>query len=467
MGEKPSAFARRAITSASSGLANAAANDGVHRDVEHRVAREPLELSLQELEALLGDVVGYDVVDADLKMVEAGSVQPGDTIAAEQIAVGNHRGDHPVRPNAADDVIEIGMEERLTAAHRHDPRTQVCEQVDAPKDVTRRNGLRMVVVLVAVRAREVAAPDRNQMRRDGCVWKAERLREHSRLPEPPLESASSTTHPTEIHSHGIDPERACHILIDVATVALVKKGSAGLVPHRTVLRAAGAVRSAGDMPVMKIVTPSLTIERRYSRLWAVLIALVLIMILPVAAAAKEAGKPICVIDMGSNSFRRIVGSFENGRYQQRNTEKMTLGVGDDLARHGRISDPKLADIAKVLSEFKAACEKEGVARVVAIGTAAFREAPNGRQVVDIAASLGIPMEIATEKRESELAYLVGSLGQDGFAVVDNGSRSIELVSQESRVQRYVVFNLGYRIAYETFFAAADYPGQLKSHSAIG
>ena len=33
------------------GLANAAANDGVHRDVEHRVACEPLELSLQELEA--------------------------------------------------------------------------------------------------------------------------------------------------------------------------------------------------------------------------------------------------------------------------------------------------------------------------------------------------------------------------------------------------------------------------------
>ena len=208
---------------------------------------------------------------------------------------------------------------------------------------------------------------------------------------------------------------------------------------------------------MKIVTLSLAIERRYSRLWALLIALVLIMILPMAAVAREAGKPICAIDMGSNSFRRIVGSFENGRYQQRNTEKMTLGVGDDLARHGRISDPKLADIAKVLSAFKAACEKEGVASVVAIGTAAFREAPNGRQVVDIAASLGIPMEIATEKRESELAYLVGSLGQDGYAVIDNGSRSIELVSQESRVQRYVVFNLGYRIAYETFFAAADDP----------
>ncbi|MCA1561867.1 MAG: hypothetical protein LC804_16910 [Acidobacteria bacterium] len=176
-----------------------------------------------------------------------------------------------------------------------------------------------------------------------------------------------------------------------------------------------------------------------------------------AAAANEARTPICAIDMGSNSFRRIVGSFEKGRYEQRNIERRTLGVGDDVARHGRISDPKLAEIEEALSEFKTSCETEGAARVVAIGTSAFREAPNGARAVEIAAKLGIPMEIATEKRESELAYLVGSLGQDGYAVIENGSRSIELVSKDGRAPRYVVFNLGYRLAYEEFFAGADDP----------
>ena len=63
------------------------------------------------------------------------------------------------------------------------------------------------------------------------------------------------------------------------------------------------------------------------------------------------------------------------------------------------------------------------------------------------------MEIATEARESELAYLVGSLGRDGYAVIDNGSRSIELVARENGF-RYHVFNLGYRIAYDQFFAKA-------------
>jgi hypothetical protein len=69
------------------------------------------------------------------------------------------------------------------------------------------------------------------------------------------------------------------------------------------------------------------------------------------------------------------------------------------------------------------------------------------------------MEVATERRETELAYLVGSLGRDGYAVIDNGSRSIELVTRENGAYRFVVFNLGYRVAYDMFFASATDPMQ--------
>jgi len=187
-----------------------------------------------------------------------------------------------------------------------------------------------------------------------------------------------------------------------------------------------------------------------------LVALALLALAPLPARAGGPVQPLCVIDMGSNSFKRIVGSFANGRYEQTAFEKKTLGVGDDLSRHGRISDPKLAEIEQTLAAFQATCAKEGVGRVVAIGTAAFREAPNGSRAVEIAKQLGIPMEIASEQRESELAYLVGSLGVDGYAVIDNGSRSIELVSKQAgREPRYAVVNLGYRLAYEEFFARAE------------
>ena len=176
-----------------------------------------------------------------------------------------------------------------------------------------------------------------------------------------------------------------------------------------------------------------------------------------AATMAQAPRQICAIDMGSNTFRRIVGSFESGRYDQKSIERKSLGVGDDVGRHGRISDAKLAEIEETLIAFARSCQNEGVTRVVAIGTAAFRDAPNGATVIALAAKHRISMEIASERRESELAYLVGSLGREGYAVIDNGSRSIELVSSEGRSRRHVVFDLGYRIAYETFFAAAENP----------
>ena len=177
----------------------------------------------------------------------------------------------------------------------------------------------------------------------------------------------------------------------------------------------------------------------------------------VSRSARQGSGPVCAIDMGSNTFRRIVGSFQNGKYVQQAIEKKTMGVGDEVAQHGRISETKLTEIGAVLSAFKVSCVKDGAARILAIGTAAFRDAANGASVIGVAASAGVPMEIATERRESELAYLVGSLGRDGAAVIDHGSRSIELVSKDAGSPRYAVVSLGYRIAYEKFFAAESDP----------
>jgi exopolyphosphatase/pppGpp-phosphohydrolase len=185
-----------------------------------------------------------------------------------------------------------------------------------------------------------------------------------------------------------------------------------------------------------------------------MVAAVLVIIV---AAALPPASNVCAIDMGSNTFRRIVGSFIDGRYQQAKPELRPVGVGDDVATSGTISQPKLTAIEQVLSAYQAACDREHAAPILAVGTAAFRDASNGREVVEIARRLGIAMEIASEARESELAYLVGSLGADRYAVIDNGSRSVELVARDGSAPLHSVFNLGYRFAYETFFAKADDP----------
>ena len=47
----------------------------------------------------------------------------------------------------------------------------------------------------------------------------------------------------------------------------------------------------------------------------------LVILLVIANPATGAPAPICAIDMGSNSFRRIVGTFESGRYAQRTSRR--------------------------------------------------------------------------------------------------------------------------------------------------
>jgi exopolyphosphatase/pppGpp-phosphohydrolase len=91
---------------------------------------------------------------------------------------------------------------------------------------------------------------------------------------------------------------------------------------------------------------------------------------------------------------------------------------------------------------------------MAVATAAIREAKNKSEVVKIADSLSLPLGIASEERESQMAYLVGTNGKPNFAVMDNGSRSIELVTYSASGYQWDVFNLGYRIAFQRFFEPA-------------
>jgi exopolyphosphatase/pppGpp-phosphohydrolase len=169
----------------------------------------------------------------------------------------------------------------------------------------------------------------------------------------------------------------------------------------------------------------------------------------------DTGK-VCVVDMGSNTFKLIVGEMSAGVYVEHYIDKKTLQVGDDMSKSGRISDGKLKDIRETLTEFREKCESKGAVSFRAVATAAFREAENGRGVLDIGKDVQIPVEIATEERESALAYLTATNGVKNQAVIDNGSRSIELVAKDANgAPVWKVVKLGYRAAYDEFFLNAS------------
>lgn len=181
--------------------------------------------------------------------------------------------------------------------------------------------------------------------------------------------------------------------------------------------------------------------------------LIVMLLLPFPAMAADTGL-VCSIDMGSNTFKLILGELKDGKYFQHHFTKSRLGVGDDMSKTGLISAPKLTEIRQTLAKYLAVCESKGITTRAAVATAAFREAKNQGEVVEIGKALNLPLEIASEERESQLAYLVGTLGQRNFAVIDNGSRTIELVTASASGYQWNVFHLGYRIAFQQFFQPA-------------
>src|SRR5262245_37650984 len=102
------------------------------------------------------------------------------------------------------------MKERLAAAERDDASAELGELVDPSKELVGQNRFGVVVELVAVRAGEVAAANRNDVRRDGPCRVTEGLREHARLAESPSEAANAAGQRHDFHGSPESGERRLH-----------------------------------------------------------------------------------------------------------------------------------------------------------------------------------------------------------------------------------------------------------------
>jgi len=77
------------------------------------MTRQHRQFLVENFEALLGGLVRQDVVDADLQVIETRVVQAFDPLPAQQVSVRDEPRERPVPPDAADDGVELWMEQRL------------------------------------------------------------------------------------------------------------------------------------------------------------------------------------------------------------------------------------------------------------------------------------------------------------------------------------------------------------------
>src|SRR6185436_7005396 len=92
------------------GIVDAAADHGVDVYVEVGVFGQHLKFFVEYLETLFRDVVGQDIVDRNLHVIEPGLVQLLDAVRHQQVTVGDHAGQHAAVAHRRDDAVEIGVQ---------------------------------------------------------------------------------------------------------------------------------------------------------------------------------------------------------------------------------------------------------------------------------------------------------------------------------------------------------------------
>ncbi|MBI1239683.1 MAG: Ppx/GppA family phosphatase [Alphaproteobacteria bacterium] len=143
------------------------------------------------------------------------------------------------------------------------------------------------------------------------------------------------------------------------------------------------------------------------------------------------GRPVGVVDIGSNSVRLVVYEGLTRSPAPLFNEKVLCAIGRNLETTGRL-DAEGVDLAyRTLARFRAIADGLGIKRLETVATAAARDAKNGADFIARAADLlRGPVPVLSGEEEAKLAamgVLSGIPEADGL-VGDLGGGSLELVS---------------------------------------
>ncbi len=136
-----------------------------------------------------------------------------------------------------------------------------------------------------------------------------------------------------------------------------------------------------------------------------------------------------IIDIGSNSVRLVVYAGSQRAPVPIFNEKLSVGLGADLAVTGRMPAKAYARALRGLARFRALTEAMAITDLRCVATAAVRDASNGSEFLNEARALGLDIELLSgsdEARISGLGVLSAIPDADGI-VADLGGGSLELV----------------------------------------
>jgi exopolyphosphatase/guanosine-5'-triphosphate,3'-diphosphate pyrophosphatase len=124
-------------------------------------------------------------------------------------------------------------------------------------------------------------------------------------------------------------------------------------------------------------------------------------------STESAGAPVAVIDIGSNSARVVVYAQEpGGQLRMVAGTRAPLRLVRDLEQSGKFSKESIELALDAIRDFRAMALGAGATRIVAVATAAMREAQNGAALIErVRRDLGIEVRVIAGVEEAEYGFL--------------------------------------------------------------
>jgi exopolyphosphatase / guanosine-5'-triphosphate,3'-diphosphate pyrophosphatase len=142
---------------------------------------------------------------------------------------------------------------------------------------------------------------------------------------------------------------------------------------------------------------------------------------------------ICAcIDIGSNTTLLLVADAEPGQLRELVTQRAFTRIGKSMAPTGSIPDDKIAETADVVATQAKVAREVGAVQIVAVATAAIRNAPNRDALLSaVLEAGGMPLEVLSGEEEARLSFVGATRTMlqpaDGtVAVIDVGGGSSEI-----------------------------------------
>ncbi|WP_415238844.1 HD domain-containing protein [Seleniivibrio woodruffii] len=118
---------------------------------------------------------------------------------------------------------------------------------------------------------------------------------------------------------------------------------------------------------------------------------------------------VAVADIGSNSLRLQISEVKDKSYRVLEDYKEMIRLGDAIYTQGYFSKDTIETIVSTLKNVKRLAESRGCKTIRAIATAAFREADNLGETLNIVEQeCGIKIEVISGQEEARLTYLAAS-----------------------------------------------------------